>query len=998
MLQVIRHELKQEGNQTTIYLYLDPSLTEFARELGEKGSDEDLNRSIASYVKKKFPNLKDATVKVMVGSMLVTTFAMTPALGLFKGDKAEAAELTAQTTAATGDFTDLTGVTDQETLAAIKDLKERGMIQGFEDGTYKPGEKINRGTSALMFYRALGLKPTDTVKFPEINKDSTFYEAAQALGQKGVFEGYKDGKYHGEQALSLEQAAKALVSAYGLKAVPGAATPDTSKVSTSLKEAVTVAFQNGVLTQADIDRAKDQVDRADFAKYVKRGLDVYEQANPAVVDVASATVTSPTTTVVTLDKAKTGLTAKNFAVKVDGKTITPTNVAASADGKTYTLTHEDLSGKAGKININGKDFEFDFGAPSVKEVAAINANEIRISFNKELDKASAETIANYSINNIDLKGGDTATLQDDKKTVIIKLAATGAIGSELLTNNTHYQITAKKDILLATGDKLGADQANILAFNDTGKPIVTSVKPSENKSITLSFNERLDPATKPTVVINERNLTAANVTVNADGTVTLAANDPVIAGLENNKSYTIVVSGAKDLVGNTMDLYSTNFNYSIVNVAPAVSSIKVDGENVFEITFDENLSADLANGSTLKVYKGTTPLTPDAVTDVNNDNKTFRITLPYGSVYAAGEDSSDIRVVLEGYKDAQNNVGVNKEQTVSFVKDTIKPTVQKAEYKNGDVTLTFSEALGAKAAASYSANMFVTDLNGVRYDVRTTLSASGAKELLAPNAITAGAKTLVLDASNLPDGAYTLNVQAGAFSDQANTPNDNATQNISFTKGAAATTDTTAPAVVNVAEKSGTKGVFTVEFDEPVKGGAVVGSATNPANYLINGSAIPSDSTIYLSTDKKTATVTLPAGSITSSGTKLITVKDVHDLAGNMMNQVTVTASLTDNLKPELKSASINAANSLVLTFSEAFGTAAGQPVDAGDLLIKVNGATVPDAQVTKDTADPTKYVITSPTMSFATGTVEVEVKADADAVDISGNTIKTGTKLTATR
>jgi hypothetical protein len=94
MYNIIRHEAKREGSKDVIILYLNQNNAEFSKELGSpnKNVEENLDRSVKAYINQKFPNLKNATVKVMVGSMLVTTFAFTPALGLTPS-KAGAEEL-----------------------------------------------------------------------------------------------------------------------------------------------------------------------------------------------------------------------------------------------------------------------------------------------------------------------------------------------------------------------------------------------------------------------------------------------------------------------------------------------------------------------------------------------------------------------------------------------------------------------------------------------------------------------------------------------------------------------------------------------------------------------------------------------------------------------------------------------------------------------------------------------------------------------------------------
>ncbi|ADU32435.1 LysM peptidoglycan-binding domain-containing protein [Evansella cellulosilytica] len=69
-----RYELKQIKNEMVLVVHLDPQLTEFSSELGHSPKKkEDLHVYIRSFVKRKFPNLKVNAIKVMSGSILISS-------------------------------------------------------------------------------------------------------------------------------------------------------------------------------------------------------------------------------------------------------------------------------------------------------------------------------------------------------------------------------------------------------------------------------------------------------------------------------------------------------------------------------------------------------------------------------------------------------------------------------------------------------------------------------------------------------------------------------------------------------------------------------------------------------------------------------------------------------------------------------------------------------------------------------------------------------------
>lgn len=76
----IKHKIMETTEGTTIILYMDPQLTEFARELGETGkieANKSLEAEAESYIRKIVrPKVNAKIAKIMFGSVLIATFAL----------------------------------------------------------------------------------------------------------------------------------------------------------------------------------------------------------------------------------------------------------------------------------------------------------------------------------------------------------------------------------------------------------------------------------------------------------------------------------------------------------------------------------------------------------------------------------------------------------------------------------------------------------------------------------------------------------------------------------------------------------------------------------------------------------------------------------------------------------------------------------------------------------------------------------------------------------
>lgn len=74
MPAIQRFELEKNGDEYTLIVHLDPSLSEFSGELGDINKDQpELNERIKDMIQHRFSNVKIKHVKVMVGALLVSS-------------------------------------------------------------------------------------------------------------------------------------------------------------------------------------------------------------------------------------------------------------------------------------------------------------------------------------------------------------------------------------------------------------------------------------------------------------------------------------------------------------------------------------------------------------------------------------------------------------------------------------------------------------------------------------------------------------------------------------------------------------------------------------------------------------------------------------------------------------------------------------------------------------------------------------------------------------
>ena len=86
----------------------------------------------------------------------------------------------------------------------IQNLAEREVINGYPDGTFKPDQAITRAELAKMLSKALGYQPVAGDKFPDT--DGHWAESyMNALGESKVMNSFADGNFQPERTVSRAQ-------------------------------------------------------------------------------------------------------------------------------------------------------------------------------------------------------------------------------------------------------------------------------------------------------------------------------------------------------------------------------------------------------------------------------------------------------------------------------------------------------------------------------------------------------------------------------------------------------------------------------------------------------------------------------------------------------------------------------------------------------------------------------------------------------------------------
>ncbi|HFU7089592.1 TPA: S-layer homology domain-containing protein [Bacillus cereus] len=788
--------------------------------------------------------------------------------------------------------------------------------------------------------------------FPDVQPGSWSAEYIDYLVAKKAIEGKPDGTFAPTEAIDRASAAKIMAITLGLEVKDGAK-PTFKDAQDSWAAKYIAAVEKAGVIQGDGTgnfNPNNQINRASMASMIVKAykLDgkVSGQLETKFFDLKDHWGEKDANILVALgitngtgngwepDKSVTRAEAAKFIAKTDMQ------FGQKAEAKVESI-------KA----INAKEIEVKFGT-EVKDVTA--ANFAVVEGSKELDIEKVE-------------------LSEDKKSATITL-------KNALVNKQAY-VAHVKDVKSVDGKDI-PKALEVIFFNDEVAPTVSTVSTPDG-NVKVVFSEKLSKDAV-TVVINGKEFTATP----EDNTVTLTKAD-VASVVKNGEAFNVIVTGAKDLVGNTMEMYEGKATYKVEKdvIAPEVKDIKVkelvDGVATLEVTFSEELSAE----GKVVVKKGDT-VVEGATIALDQDTTKALVTVP--GALTDKETAANLKVEFVGYKDAANNVGTKVTKEVKVTKDVVAPNLVKVEAdENKAATFTFDKDVTAQEGKLRVINLDTSKDVTKEVAVAPVEDNKKAITLTFPekgNYKVAATKGFVKDTAGNESAAFTKEVKVVEKKEEGKK-------------------DEVAPKATKVERVANSKTKFTVTFDKEVKGGQAADSASNVNNYTLAGAKLPEGTLIVINADGKSVTIELPETfTFEKSETVKFTVANVANKDGVKMGTTNLLVNVVDTKAPEFKSAKITKvdAKEITLTFSEAVN------VDTTDFTVDLNGVALTVAKADQETEAAKDVVlkVTAPAdVNLATGTVTVKAKElennakyEFKTTDKAGNALVAFKSVTATR
>ena len=528
---------------------------------------------------------------------------------------------------------------------AVIDLVGKGVIQGFEDGTFKPFQATTRGQASAMIARALELddkKVTDP-GFSDVSKNDRFYHSIAALVDAEIVDGVTKDSFQPNRLVTRAEMAKMITNAFGLKQNKDNSSLFTDVPNNSWYAGFVKALHDNGVTIGKTETTfapSENVHRGQLATFIYRA-----QQNKSRTQVIEK-VTDSSVTI----NGETYTVAQSLKELFNSK-----NSAALTGAKVKFESKDGVINKIVSLTLNSK--------------GSASSNVVLDGGNAVIDGSVAVNGDYYEVKNLTINGDLTITGKVKNSFISEKLTVKGNTSiEEDKTSVASFRVAAEnpktkitiifKDSTMATIEISKED----VYFSATGSTKVKTISLHANANITADPDVII-----PKVDIKKGvTLVELNVTIKE---IIIESNDEIKVTGKGNIDNVVINTDKKvtlDTRGQIKNLESKNENSNVtVGENARITNITVpEGKKAEEVVrnFDQvKDQIEQVGGTKNPDYTPLEPANSPSTPSTGGDNSGGQTTQPTADQSAANSVTNKITSLPEiGSLSLTNETAVNE--------------------------------------------------------------------------------------------------------------------------------------------------------------------------------------------------------------------------------------------------------------------------------------------------------------------------------------------------
>ena len=276
----------------------------------------------------------------------------------------------------------------------INKWSDKGVINGYEDGTFRPDDFITRAELAKIISTAKGYTALADIAFADVAGDEWYVSDLKKCVAQGVIGGYEDGTFRPDAYITREEASAMFVRAYNVNAIGMLNFADNNDISEWAKTAVTALVGAGVINGYEDGTFLPQatITRAEVVKILD-GTDSVVAAFPQAT--SSTGGTNTVTTIGNLGSSGGGSNGGG-----GGNVTTPTyKVTFNANGGSFSNGASTASITVGKNGVIGSKAPTPVRSGMLFEgwyTSATAANELNAAYKWDINAAVTRSLTLYA--------------------------------------------------------------------------------------------------------------------------------------------------------------------------------------------------------------------------------------------------------------------------------------------------------------------------------------------------------------------------------------------------------------------------------------------------------------------------------------------------------------------------------------------------------------------------------------------------------------------------